>query len=80
MQGVGIERDISTAKDWFRKGAESGDSKSQVSLADFYAEMDSDAVQAYYWYRKAAEQGEAYAQWKVGLCYDDGIGEVEKKC
>lgn len=78
LQGVGIERDINTAKDWFRKGAESGDSKSQVSLADFYAEMDSDAVQAYYWYRKAAEQGEAYAQWKVGLCYDDGIGEVEK--
>lgn len=78
LHGVGIERDTDMAKLWFLKGAENGDRESQTALADFYAEINYDAVQAYYWYKKAAEQGDAYAQWKIGLCYDTGIGGVEK--
>ena len=31
-------------------------------------------VEAVQWYRKAAEQGDADAQYKLGLCYQDGRG------
>ncbi|MBQ9561130.1 MAG: sel1 repeat family protein [Prevotella sp.] len=32
-----------------------------------------------YWWRKAAEQGYAYAQFSLGVCYDDGTGVTKDK-
>lgn len=78
LNGWGVEQNINEAKQWYRKGAEKEDSRCQVALADIYAQRERDGVQAYYWYRKAAEKGDAYSQYKVGLCYDCAIGNVEK--
>ena len=74
--------------DWLKKTADSGDSRSQRSLAIMYEYgkegCEQDYFKAFNYYKKAAEQIEhveeaeafeqAVAYFDLGRCYRDGIG------
>jgi len=71
------EKDYQTAITWYRKAAEQGYARAQVSLGVMYdigLGVKKDYVQAVAWYRKAAEQGYAAAQYNLGVMYDHGLG------
>jgi len=36
--------------------------------------IDQDREQGFYWIKKAAQQGMSQAEYKLALCYIDGIG------
>ena len=50
----------------------------QVKLGNLYAEgslfVSKNDETAASWYRKGADQGDPTAQYKLGLCYDQGLG------
>ena len=62
---------------WWRKAAEQGYAKAQLTLGVRYYKgegVDKDYQQAVYWIRKAAEQGNKDAQYALGVCYYNGEG------
>ena len=67
----------------YRKAAEMGNTEAMCFLGDWcsYGEMGLpvDMNEAYSWWRKAAERGNSYAQNKVGICFDFGLGIKESK-
>ena len=65
------------AFEYFKKSAEQGFVKSQMTLALMYYDIedgDKDMMQAIYWYKKAAGQGEVVAQLRLAIIYDLGEG------
>ena len=64
LEGLGVEKDVSQAAYWTRRGAEHGDWDAQYNLASFYEEgigVEQDMEQAKAWYRQAACQGHRLA-------------------
>ena len=58
--GEGVEKNLTTAAEWYRKAAEYGNSLGQAALgaAVFYGlGVPADTVEGYAWTRLAAEQG-----------------------
>ena len=53
-EGIGVERDIAAAHDWYRKSAEAGDFRGQRSLASVLLEAGF-TEEAEYWLRRAGE-------------------------
>jgi len=68
--GRGVDKNISTAVEWFRKAAEQGYADAQFRLGLKYEEgcgVDKNESTAVEWYRKAAEQGHPYVQDRFSL-------------
>jgi hypothetical protein len=73
----GVVKDIAEAAKWFRKAAERGCAKAQVSLGAIYRDgegVPQDDTEALKWFRRAADQGEWIAQDNLGHCYAEGRG------
>lgn len=55
----------------------------QIEFADYLVDAfsyDYNSMEtAAYWYGKAADQGNAIAQYKLGICYYNGIGVNKNK-
>jgi TPR repeat protein len=76
-EGVGVGRDYSQSRYWYRKAADQGVANAQYHLGWMYAEgigTSSDMPQAIVWYQKAAKQGYVKAQYNLGLIYGNGRG------
>lgn len=61
----------------YTEESEKGYAEYQAKLAELYDENldpDSTKTQAVYLYRLAAEQSSRYAEYKLGFCYENGIG------
>lgn len=68
--GIGVEEDISKAKEYYRKSAELGNANAQYNLADsLKKEGNSECLT---WYQKAFENGDADAPYEMALIYKDG--------
>jgi TPR repeat protein len=76
-KGNGVEQNMETAVEWYRKAAADGNATAQFSLGRCF-EKGTGAAQnmksAVEWYTKAALQGNALAQGKLGRCYSKGLG------
>ncbi len=71
------ERNYAEALKWFKRAADQGLSKSQVSLGFLYGEglgVKADHVQAFHWYSLAAAQGDPDGEFDMGMCYHHGDG------
>ena len=87
--GKGVEKDLKTAYNWYKKASEQDAESSewgyqrgdaQSNLADMYYEgkaVPKDYAEAAKWYRKAAENGNVHASNKLGEMYLNGV-EVTK--
>jgi TPR repeat protein len=63
-EGAGVERDLATAADWYRKAATQGFIDAQTNLGIMYYHglgVDRDHELAAHWFRLAADQGDAEA-------------------
>ena len=64
-EGAGVERDLATAADWYRKAATQGFIDAQTNLGIMYYHglgVDRDHELAAHWFRLAADQGDAEAR------------------
>ncbi|MBI2994705.1 MAG: SEL1-like repeat protein [Gammaproteobacteria bacterium] len=64
-QGLGVERDLSAAAQWYRRSAEQGNADAEYSLANMYLMgegLEQDYGKARQWYQQAAAQGHEAAK------------------
>ena len=64
-EGAGVERDLATAADWYRKAATQGFIDAQTNLGIMYYHglgVDRDHELAAHWFRLAADQGDTEAR------------------
>ena len=69
--------ELAEALRWFRKSADQGDARGQLTVGEFYFKgwgLPKNDKEAMVWYRKSADQGNAAAQDKVGRSFHDGSG------
>lgn len=74
-RGDKVERNLSTALQWFRKAASQGHGESQAMVAYMLDEglgCAQNEVEGLHWHRLAAESGSAYSQEKLGAAYEAG--------
>lgn len=75
--GMGVARDLQTARRWFEAAAENGSAQAQYNLALMLQTgngVERDFAVARRWYESAARQGLAAAQNNLGLMYLNGEG------
>ena len=73
-------KEYDKAFEWYSKGAEMGDAKSQYELGLLYQlgnGVTKNSLEAEKWWRKSANQGELWAIYSLGLMYDNGDGVME---
>ena len=76
-KGLGVEKNLPKAIEWYRKAAEGGSSAAQRNLGIFYYEgigVKKNYSEAVKWHRMAAEQGDIISQYNLGICYYNGEG------
>lgn len=76
-KGLGIDRDLSAAANWFTKAAKQGQREAINTLATLYRlgeGMPQDHQQALRWYQEAAKFGFENAQYRIALMYHEGLG------
>lgn len=69
--GLGVPQNYTEAAKWY---SEAGNCEDNVGDCHLAAKKYSEAVE---WYRKGAERNNAMAKYRLGWCYDNGMG-VEK--
>lgn len=76
--GVGVEQDDAAALKWYRAAAEQGHPGGMVGLGlacwSGLAGSDINEAEAVEFFRKAMRAGNAYAQYLLGICYEEGKG------
>ncbi len=76
-KGIGVKRNLTTARDLYRAAADKGHGKAMHNLAVLYAEGIGGAADyrtAAQWFRKAAERGVTDSQYNLAILYARGIG------
>lgn len=73
LNGVGIDRNIEKAKQWYRKSARRGDSRAMFSLGQI-AYYERDYSDAFRWFTRATEKGHDLSLYWLGKQYWRGHG------
>jgi len=76
-QGLGVEKNLPLAVEWYEKAANAGNVESQFHLGLIFAlgqGVAKDPVKAFQWFEKAAIQGDARAEYNLGVLLADGTG------
>lgn len=76
LNGVGVERDIERARQWYRKSARQGDPRAMFSLGQM-AYDDRNYADAEIWFKRAVENGHAVSLFWLGKLYWRGNGVPE---
>lgn len=76
-KGIGLPKDLNSAREWTEKAANSGNVKAMHDLAVYMAEGEG-GEQSYAgaveWFRKGAEFGVVDSQYNLGVLYERGLG------
>lgn len=76
----GFDVDIRESLNWYMKAAQKGNALAQLKVGDAYIEGDllqRDEDKGIEYLTKAAEQNEIHAIHRLGLYYDQGLGEIK---
>lgn len=79
LHGLGVTRDIQTAKAWFIKASDRGSVDAKVSLGSIYSQGlagQKDEAEARAVLKQAVEMGSAPAAYNLGLLYEHGKGGI----
>ncbi len=75
--GLGVPRDLTTARQWTERAAKGGNVKAMHDLAVYFAEGDG-GEQSYagaaQWFRSAADYGLIDSQFNLAVLYETGLG------
>ena len=76
--GIGVERNLTEAKKWFKKIAEKGHKQSQGILGEIYYKglggVEQNLTEAKKWFKKGAQNGDFLSQNYLGNMYLKGYG------
>ncbi len=75
QNGVGVDKSITTANDWFQKAVDRDFAPAQLAMGRAYMDgigVDQNIDRALVLLTSAAEQGHAQAQYEVGVIYREG--------
>ena len=75
QNGVGVDKSITTANDWFQKAVDRDFAPAQLAMGRAYMDgigVDQNIDRAVNLLISAAEQGHAQAQYEVGVLYREG--------
>src|SRR5207253_8059514 len=76
-KGMGVTKDVDTARRYYVQAAERGNAKAMHNLAVLDADgggKGPNYMGAAQWFRKAADRGVADSQFNLGILYARGIG------
>ena len=73
-KGLGCERDLEKAYDWYLLAAEGGRADAQMKVGYLTETLKNDITNAVVWYRRGAEGGNARAQCNLANCLRLGRG------
>ena len=76
-KGLGVKKNLTTARDLYRAAADKGHGKAMHNLAVLYAEGTdgkADYQTAAQWFRKAADRGIADSQYNLAILFARGVG------
>ncbi len=76
-KGVGVQKNLQNALDWFLKAAEQGLAEAQYNFASMHANgqgTPKDLGKAHSWFLKSAEQGYTVAQYSLAVMSYNGQG------
>lgn len=73
LNGVGVERDVDKAKEWYRKSARRGEPRGMFSLGQI-AYNERDWSDARVWFKRAADAGHHRSLFWLGKLYWRGRG------
>ena len=79
-KGIGVKKDLATARDLYLAAANKGNGKAMHNLAVLYAEgIDgpADYTNASHWFREAADHGVMDSQYNLGILYARGVGVAQ---
>ncbi len=74
--GDPVDRDLTTAAQWYEYSARAGFAPAQYRLGNFFEKghgVGSDVGKAVMWYQRAAEQGNALAMHNLAVLYTSGL-------
>ncbi len=77
QRGVGVERDLASAKRWYLAAARLGNARAAHNLGVMDAEPvgeKADYAEAARWFRRAAEMGVRDSQFNLAVLYARGLG------
>ncbi|MBP9773291.1 MAG: sel1 repeat family protein [Candidatus Peribacteraceae bacterium] len=77
VKGLGVEKNLEKAVEWFAKAALTGNVNGQYNLGLAYAKgngVTKDLAKAAHYFRLAAEQNDSGAQYNLGVMYAVGEG------
>ena len=77
QKGLGVEKDLKRARDYYRKAAEAGSIFGMYNYGCCYLDGDGgekNYTEAVKWFRKSADGKNAYAMVNLGWCYQNGLG------
>lgn len=75
--GIGVEKNLEVAFEWYMKAAVLGHAEAQYKIGEAYYNGEGtgeDLEEAFAWYMKAAEQDQEDAQYSLGYMYAHGEG------
>lgn len=76
-EGRGVERNYTTAREWYEKAAAQGHAAAQYYLGLIYFRgygVERNLITTSGWWERAASQGDATAQYNLGMLYENGYG------
>ena len=79
-KGIGVKKNLVTARDFYLAAAAKGNGKAMHNLAVLYAEgVDGtpDYPNAAHWFREAADHGVTDSQYNLGILYARGTGVAQ---
>lgn len=74
-KGIGVDKNIKSAKQWYQKAAIKGYARAQTNLGELYYQSQS-YDKALKWFSLAAESGYPRAQNNLGLFFKNGTGDI----
>jgi TPR repeat protein len=78
----GVKKDKIKSAQWYRKAAEQGHARAQVSLGAAYESgegVPKDYFEAVKWFQKSIEQDDDYGQYFLGIMYFNGHGVIRDR-
>jgi localization factor PodJL len=78
--GAGLKKDLTEARRWTERAAQTGDVAAMHNLGLYYYEGEAgpqDSAKAAQWFLKAAEQGVKDSQYNLALLYAKGYGVAQ---
>jgi TPR repeat protein len=76
--GIGCEKDINKAIEWYKKTADSGDARAMYKVALYYNKVEINLEKVVYYVTLSADTGFKLSQYALGGMYEHGFNSIKQ--